>query len=407
MNNRVKISALLVAIIIPLTITTHALVRSDILALISPTERQKAVDNLDQALNNATSKYRSGRLVKASDEEMTEAKSKLEALNARKNDLEETVNLNNQVLNELEERYGITMLLHGAGGGRGSVPSASVELPVIKKSDSVFGSSAFVSALDLITGKTVKSSALRSSYIALHDLLASARVSALELPDQEKELRSANKEISKLELVASGRISADQVDDERRAEIKRVFEEVHNQVMRMQGELARIDAKMRAKAERKLIEKGLIAPKPSDGTSGVVPFTPSFVRPAYGPVTATFMQPSYFQVFGIPHRGMDIAIAQGSPIVASADGVVFLARDGGQRGYSYVLIGHRGGYATLYGHLSSISVSTGQDIRAGQVIGLSGGRPGSYGAGPTTTGPHLHFEVIKGGVHVNPKSVLN
>ena len=406
MNNRVNISALLVAIIIPLTITTHALMRSDILALISPSERQEAVDNLDRALNNATSKYRSGRSVKANDEEMKEAKGKLESLNARKLQLEEKIERNNESLYELNDRYGIVMRLHGAGGGGGSVPSASVEVPKADNMDLEAGSSLFVSAFNHLTGKSVRTATKNASHVELHDLLSVARVSALELPDQEKELRSANKEISKLELVASGRISADQVDDERRAEIKRVFEEVHNQVMRMQGELARIDAKMRAKAERKLIEKGLIAPKPSDGTSGVVPFTPSFMRPAYGRITANFMEPSYVQVFGIPHRGMDIAIAQGSPIVASADGVVFLARDGGQRGYSYVLIGHRGGYATLYGHLSSISVSTGQDIRAGQVIGLSGGRPGSYGAGPTTTGPHLHFEVIKGGVHVNPKSVL-
>ncbi|HCI03544.1 MAG: M23 family metallopeptidase [Candidatus Peribacteraceae bacterium] len=337
---------------------------------------------------------------------MKEAKGKLESLNARKLQLEEKIERNNESLYELNDRYGIVMRLHGAGGGGGSVPSASVEVPKADNMDLEAGSSLFVSAFNHLTGKSVRTATKNASHVELHDLLSVARVSALELPDQEKELRSANKEISKLELVASGRISADQVDDERRAEIKRVFEEVHNQVMRMQGELARIDAKMRAKAERKLIEKGLIAPKPSDGTSGVVPFTPSFMRPAYGRITANFMEPSYVQVFGIPHRGMDIAIAQGSPIVASADGVVFLARDGGQRGYSYVLIGHRGGYATLYGHLSSISVSTGQDIRAGQVIGLSGGRPGSYGAGPTTTGPHLHFEVIKGGVHVNPKSVL-
>lgn len=402
MNNRLKITALLVAVLVPLTMVTHVLSRPYIHAMINPSERQEVREKLDQALKHAASNYRSRHSVEANEEEIAEAKQKLKSLNTRKVQLEEQIERNNLSLSDLKERFGITMLLHGAGGGRGSVPSASVELPDINNSKSEDGPSAFVDAFDILTGTSV-----HPSYLTLHDLLATARISALELPDQEKELKATKKEISKLEMVASGRISADQVDDDRRAEIKRVFEEVHNQVMRMQGELARIDAKMRAKAERKLIEKGLIAPKPSDGSSGVVPFTPSFMWPAYGGITATFMQPSYVQVFGIPHRGMDIAVAQGSPIVASADGVVFLARDGGHRGYSYVLIGHRGGYATLYGHLSSISVSTGQDIRAGQVIGLSGGTPGSYGAGPTTTGPHLHFEVIKSGVHVNPQSVLN
>ncbi len=406
MNKRLAIIAVLTAIIMLLAIAMRILVPADVLAMISPSHRQEAQENLDRALKDAASQYRSKRSVEANEEEVTEAKEKLEALKAVKEDLEQTVEINNKSLDELKDRYGISMLLRGAGGGRGSVPSASVELPNTDNINLGAGPSLFVSAFSKLTGRSVGSTTKRAPHIELHSLLSVARASALELPDQEKELRSLGKEISQLELVASGRISADQVDGDRRAEIKRVFEEVHNQVMRMQGELARIDAKLRAKAERKLIEKGLIAPKPSDGSGKIVQFKPNFVRPAYGRITATFMQPSYFQVFGIPHKGMDIAVAQGSPIVSSADGVVFLARDGGQRGYSYVLIGHRGGYATLYGHLSSISVSTGQDIRAGQTVGLSGGMPGTYGSGPTTTGPHLHFEVIKGGVHVNPQTIL-
>jgi len=90
----------------------------------------------------------------------------------------------------------------------------------------------------------------------------------------------------------------------------------------------------------------------------------------------------------------------------SADGIVFLARDGGKSGFSYILIGHRDGYATLYGHMSSIAVSTGDEVASGQGIGLSGGTPGTHGAGPMTTGAHLHFEVIRNGTHINPSLVL-
>jgi murein DD-endopeptidase MepM/ murein hydrolase activator NlpD len=86
--------------------------------------------------------------------------------------------------------------------------------------------------------------------------------------------------------------------------------------------------------------------------------------------------------------------------------VVFVVREGGLTGYTYVLIGHASGFATLYGHLSSVLVTPGQTVKAGQAIGLSGGEPGTAGAGPTTTGQHLHFEVIQSGVNINPLTVL-
>lgn len=188
-------------------------------------------------------------------------------------------------------------------------------------------------------------------------------------------------------------------------EIKRIMEEVHGQVLRMQGELARIDARLKAKAERELIEKGLLDPKAAGAGGGAV-FKPQFSWPVYGRISAGFLNASYKQHFGVPHHGMDIVVGQETPVAAAADGVVFLVRDGGAKGYSYILIGHRGGYATLYGHVSSSLVSAGQEVDAGQVIALSGGQPGTRGAGPMTTGAHLHFEVIKAGVNVDPKSVL-
>ena len=89
------------------------------------------------------------------------------------------------------------------------------------------------------------------------------------------------------------------------------------------------------------------------------------------------------------HTGTDIACAEGTPILAAADGTVTVANGldswGGSSGY-YIQIDHGGGLETLYAHCSSICVTTGQQVQAGQVIGYVGhtGR---------VTGNHLHLEV--------------
>jgi murein DD-endopeptidase MepM/ murein hydrolase activator NlpD len=194
------------------------------------------------------------------------------------------------------------------------------------------------------------------------------------------------------------------VTEEQLKNIRETVEEVHSQVLRMQSALARIDAKIKSRIERELLEKGLLTPGAIDRAR--IPVAPQFAWPAYGPQSAGFLDASYQERFGIPHEGLDIVIGQGSPIFSAADGIVFLARDGGARGYSYVLVGHRGGYATLYGHLSKITVTSGQDLRQGDAVGLSGGEIGAPGSGPTTTGPHLHFEVIRDGMSIDPASVL-
>ena len=89
------------------------------------------------------------------------------------------------------------------------------------------------------------------------------------------------------------------------------------------------------------------------------------------------------------HTGTDIACAEGTPILAAADGIVTVANGldswGGSYGY-YIQIDHGGGLETLYAHCSSICVTTGQQVQSGEVIGYVGhtGR---------ATGNHLHLEV--------------
>ena len=96
------------------------------------------------------------------------------------------------------------------------------------------------------------------------------------------------------------------------------------------------------------------------------------------------------------HKGLDIGASYGASIVAAADGTVSYAGYNNGMG-NYVMISHAGGKMTVYGHLTSLTVSTGQTVSRGQVIGYVGSTGNS-------TGPHLHYECRLNGVRYNPMS---
>jgi murein DD-endopeptidase MepM/ murein hydrolase activator NlpD len=94
------------------------------------------------------------------------------------------------------------------------------------------------------------------------------------------------------------------------------------------------------------------------------------------------------------HTGVDITAPRGTPIYATADGVV--SREQVSAGYGiHILINHGYSYQTLYGHLSKKVVKPGQKIKRGELIGYVGNTGQSMG-------PHLHYEVWKNGTPVNP-----
>ena len=99
------------------------------------------------------------------------------------------------------------------------------------------------------------------------------------------------------------------------------------------------------------------------------------------------------------HMGLDFAAPMGTPIIAADGGKVVEAGQGGAYG-NFVEIAHGDGTRTRYAHLSRISVEQGQSVDRGQ-------RLGGLGSTGNSTGPHLHFEVLRNGVQVNPENFLN
>jgi len=124
--------------------------------------------------------------------------------------------------------------------------------------------------------------------------------------------------------------------------------------------------------------------------------TSSFIMPASGTITGRFGETRP----GHSHGGVDIAVPVGTSVKAPGAGVVIEA--GTLPGYgNVVFIDHGAGTVTRLAHLSKIAVSKGQTVDQGEVIGLSGGAKGAEGSG-NSQGPHLHYEVRRGGKAVNP-----
>ena len=95
------------------------------------------------------------------------------------------------------------------------------------------------------------------------------------------------------------------------------------------------------------------------------------------------------------HKGLDFSAPKGTKIYATGDGVIHMVKRD-RWGYgTHIIIDHGYGYTTLYGHMSKASVKKGENVKRGQVIGL-------VGSTGKSTGPHLHYEVAKNGVQVNP-----
>ncbi len=223
-----------------------------------------------------------------------------------------------------------------------------------------------------------------------------------QLQNKKLELENLKKELTlqKKNLESEERAKKNLLEETRGAEWKfqNLLAEARLEMRQVELEIARLEKEIRKRLEKEkekrwqeLEELGIIVfswPVPNEG------------------ITATFHDPDYpFKKWLGEHSGIDIRANQGTPVKASASGYVARAKYGGM-GYSYIMIIHQQGFSTVYGHLSKINVEEGVFVKRGEIIGLTGGLPGTPGAGRFSTGPHLHFEIRKDGIPVNPLNYL-
>ncbi|WKZ25195.1 MAG: peptidoglycan DD-metalloendopeptidase family protein [Patescibacteria group bacterium] len=238
------------------------------------------------------------------------------------------------------------------------------------------------------------------------DNLNNLRFSKEQLESSQKELNAKKEELKKLQvqlqerqvLLAAESDTKNYLLDQTKsseAEYQTLVAQAKREQQAAAADIANLERTMRQKIE-------------SRQKTSETPLTHSgFIWPVPSRVITAYFRDSTYPFRNImEHSAIDIRAAQGTPVKAAGEGYIARARDAGM-GYSYIMILHADGLATVYGHISRIQVKEDQYVSQGQVIGLSGGMPGTPGAGPMTTGPHLHFEVRKSGIPVDPLQYLS
>jgi murein DD-endopeptidase MepM/ murein hydrolase activator NlpD len=152
--------------------------------------------------------------------------------------------------------------------------------------------------------------------------------------------------------------------------------------------------------QQKQIEEGQQIKK--DYLNRVTPdreWSGSFSVPAEAGISDVFGSERIFNgKTSSPHQGLDFRVPSGTPIAAMNDGTVLLARPLYFEG-NFVVLNHGQGLLTLYLHLSEFKVKEGDQVKRGQVIGLSGGTG-------RATGPHLHVAVRWQGTYLDPAALM-
>lgn len=227
-----------------------------------------------------------------------------------------------------------------------------------------------------------------------------------QLEKSQLALDAKNKDLSDLKKELEQKVSNLQYEQDSKAVI---LVETKNSEVEYQRLLAQAKKEqLQAEAEIYSLEKTMRQKMSEKDKTKLESGSSDINWPVSGRVITTGFHDSdypYRKIIG-EHPAVDIRAPQGSTLRAAGDGYVARVKFDGTKAYAYIMIIHNDGLSTVYGHISAASVVEDQYVHQGDVIGKTGAAPGSIGAGPFTTGPHLHFEVRKEGIPVNPLNYL-
>lgn len=239
---------------------------------------------------------------------------------------------------------------------------------------------------------------LEDEYIAAREnteqVKAEYEATKTELEAKQAELRTEQEELEKdIEEATQLILSLEEDIANRREE--------YDAILAAEDEAnARIDALVAELEAQRAAEEA--ARNPGGGGGGSVTGSGSFIWPC---PSCTYITSRFgLRIHPITgeektHTGLDIGAGYGAAIVAADGGTVILAEVNGGYG-NCVMIDHGNGYTTLYGHMSSYAVSSGQSVSQGDTIGY-------VGSTGMSTGPHLHFEVRSGGGRIDPEQFFS
>lgn len=262
---------------------------------------------------------------------------------------------------------------------------------------------------------------IHTNVISLQDLQDSLKTTRSDLKDKKAEASTRKTTLETEKIQLDGKVAYQEQLLEEVGEDEEKFQELLAQARadqeRIEAEITQLTKtaqerinKLREDIQNKLDDKE----NAEDLTEEEQDFLDAFTGPVrfdwpttYRNISCEFHCPDYpyEDVLG-PHSAIDIPMPMGTPIYAAASGYVErIIFDPNSTSYGAIFITHGELLMTVYGHVSDYIVEPQQYVKRGEVIGYSGGFPGTPGAG-YSTGPHLHFEVRKDGFFVDPQNYL-
>lgn len=244
-------------------------------------------------------------------------------------------------------------------------------------------------------GKSAQS--VRMAKEALEDQYEQKESMRLAFESVKEELAAKQEELDEQAFLKQNILAQTQASE---SQFQTLVGSLRSQYQQIEGEITGIEARVRQKLEEQNRLERLDEVLVADPSKLSWPVPSRYV-------TARFRDPDYPYRNVFEHNAIDIRASQGTPIQAAASGYVARAKTCTTSScYSFIMLIHSNGMSTVYGHTSKISVSEDQFVGRGDVIGYTGGTPGTVGAGPFVTGPHIHFEVRQNGIPVDPLSHL-